>query len=216
MFQAVVFDMDGVILDSEKIYRMCEHREAAKYGLDDSKVDSFCNLIAGGKKEGNRKHFEEIFPEAPVDYYVYREGVMKAVDRYAEENGYELKHGVKEILDFLKGKNILTALATSTSHERAEKHLRAHGIYDKFDRIVYGNEVKKGKPAPDIYLKACEEISVEPSRAIGVEDSINGVLSSHSAGLFTVMVVDLIPPDERIEGKADRVFRDITEIEGLF
>ncbi|MCR5623864.1 MAG: HAD family phosphatase [Lachnospiraceae bacterium] len=215
MYKAVVFDMDGVIFDSEKVYRIMERNEALKYGLDESKIETFCEAAAGGTKEVNKINFETIF-ETDIDYYQYREGVMSSVDEFANTQGYELKKGVVELLDLLKEKNIKIALATSTQKDRAVKHLKAHNLYDYFDGFVFGDMIKNGKPAPDIYLKACEIVGVKPEESVGVEDSINGILSSHSAGLYTVMVIDLIQPNEKIDGKADLICNDLTEMMHLF
>lgn len=214
MYQAVVFDMDGVIFDSEKIYRICEKEQGRKYGFPEDKIEILCEKIAGGTKEGNRSHFEALFGTA-VDYYTYREGVIAGVDRYAEEYGFDLKPGVKELLSVLKERNIKIALATSTKRERAEKHLKTHNIYSYFDEFIYGDMIQNGKPAPDIYLKACERLGVKPEEAIGVEDSINGVIASGTAGLHTVMVVDLIQPNDTVRQYADDIFYIITDIERL-
>lgn len=215
MFQAVIFDMDGVIFDTEKIYRMCEMEEGRKYNFPANKIEILCEKIAGGTKEGNKKHFEALFG-TEIDYYTYREGVIKGVDRYGEEHGFDLKPGVTELLSFLKERGIKIALATSTKRERAEKHLKRHNIYPYFDEIVYGDMIQNGKPAPDIYLAACEKLGVKPEEAIGVEDSINGVISSGTAGLHTVMVVDLIKPNDVVRQYASDIFYIITDIKGLF
>ncbi len=211
MFKAVVFDMDGVIFDSEKIYRILEHEQIRKYGLDESKADYFCEIIAGGTKETNRRHFEEVF-HSDVDYYEFREGVMSGVDDYAEKHGYELKPGVVELLKHLKEKGIKVALATSTTRERGYKHLKRHGLYEYFDEFVFGDMIKNGKPNPDIYLKACELLDVKPEEAIGIEDSINGVISSHAAGLYTIMVIDLIQPNDDIKEKAEKIYDSLFQV----
>lgn len=210
-FKAVVFDMDGVIFDSEKVYRMMEHRAAAKYGLPDEKVEPFCNLIAGGTKDTNRKHFEAMFG-TDIDYMEFREVVNSGVDAYGRDPGYDVKPGIRELLSFLKEQGILVGLATSTARERAEYHLKRHGLYDYFDRIIYGDMVKRGKPNPDIYLAACETLGVSPQETVGVEDSINGVVSSGRAGLFTAMVVDLIEPNETALEHANVVCRSAEEL----
>ena len=211
---AVVFDMDGVIFDSERIYRLMEHREAAKYGLPDELVETFCDRIAGGTKEGNRRHFEEVF-HSDIDYYVFRQGVNEGVDSYGKDPGFDVKPGIRELLEYLKQNGITTGLATSTASERAEYQLKKHGLYDYFDDIVYGNMVERGKPAPDIYLAACERLGTRPENTMGVEDSINGILSCSAAGLYTVMVIDLIQPNDEVKEKADRIFLNAGEIIGL-
>ena len=213
-FRAVVFDMDGVIFDSERVYRMMEHRAAAIYGLPDEKVESFCNLIAGGTKDTNRKHFEAMFG-TNIDYLEFREVVNSGVDAYGKDPGYDVKPGIRELLNYLKEQKLLVGLATSTAGERAEYHLKRHGLYDYFDKIIYGDMVKRGKPNPDIYLTACETLGVSPAETVGVEDSINGVISSGRAGLFTAMVVDLIEPDEKALEYADVVFRSASELQQM-
>ena len=210
-FQAVVFDMDGVIFDSERIYRLMEHRTAARYGLPDEKVEPFCDLIAGGTKATNRKHFEDTFG-TKIDYMEFRAHVNAGVDAYGRDPGFDVKPGIRELLDYLKENGFAVALATSTDSERAEYHLKRHGLFGYFDRIVYGNMVERGKPEPDIYLKACEELGVAPEKAVGVEDSINGVISSKRAGLFTAMVVDLIRPDERAKAHTDCILSHADEL----
>jgi len=210
-FKAVVFDMDGVIFDSERVYRMMEHRAAAKYGFPDEKVEPFCDLIAGGTKETNRKHFEATFG-TDVDYMEFREVVNSGVDAYGRDPGYDVKPGIRELLEYLKENGYLVGVATSTARERAEYHLKKHGLIGYFDKIIYGDMVHRGKPEPDIYLAACETLGVRPEEAVGVEDSINGVISSGRAGLFTIMVIDLIQPDEKARAHADQILDSAEEI----
>ncbi|MBR0147141.1 MAG: HAD family phosphatase [Eubacterium sp.] len=210
-FKAVVFDMDGVIFDSERVYRMMEHRAAAKYGFPDEKVEPFCDLIAGGTKETNRKHFEATFG-TDVDYMEFREVVNSGVDAYGRDPGYDVKPGIRELLEYLKENGYLVGVATSTARERAEYHLKKHGLIGYFDKIIYGDMVHRGKPEPDIYLTACETLGVRPEEAVGVEDSINGVISSGRAGLYTIMVIDLIQPDEKARAHADQILDSAEEI----
>ena len=101
-----------------------------------------------------------------------------------------------EILDYLRAKNIKTAVATATDPERTRQYLTQIGIYDKFDQLVSATTVENGKPEPDVYLYACEQIGEKPGDCIAVEDSPNGILSAYRAGLSVVMVPDLAEPDE--------------------
>ena len=217
MYKAVVFDMDGVILDSEKIYRIYETKAAEHFGLPTDRIDEFCKRIAGGTKETNSLVFDSFF-DTDLHYYDYREVVNEGVERHAEENGYEVKPGVKELFDFLKENGIKMALATSTSEERAKRFLTPHGLLDYFDAMIFGDAIEpgRGKPHPDIYLTACKALGVEPSDTIGVEDSINGIKSSSAAGLYTVMVIDLIQPDEEEKKIPDVIYDRIIKIKELF
>ena len=217
MFKAVVFDMDGVILDSEKIYRKYEFEALEHFGLPLDNKEEFCNRIAGGTKHTNKLVFEEFF-DTDVDYFTYRDYVSAGVEKHCAEFGYELKPGVKEIFDFLKDRGIKIALATSTDKDRANRFLKPHGLLEYFDYMIFGDVIPagRGKPNPDIYLKACEMIGTKPEETIGVEDSINGIKSSSSAGLYTVMVIDLIKPEGEDKNIPDEIYDVITEIKTLF
>lgn len=211
MIKAIVFDMDGVIFDSEKLYRKHWMITGKEYGIPEPEMEALCNRIAGATKEHNEKLMKSHFGE-DFDYDTFRGKTMTRMDEDIRENGVELKPGVQGLFQYLKEHGYKIALATSTQRERAEPNLRNAGILEMFDAIVYGGIVPHGKPAPDIYLKACAELSVKPEEAIGVEDSINGVKSSAAAGLYTIMVIDLIQPTEEIKPLADQIYNSLFDI----
>ena len=214
MFKAVVFDMDGVITDTEKLYRRFQLEEGRSRGITDQEMEQVCLAIAGGNKYTNKPKFEAIVGRG-IDYFEYREKMMARMDRHIRENGVELKPGVKEILSYLKSKGIKIGLATSTVRERATGYLVDHGIYEFFDTLVFGDMVENGKPAPDIFLKACEKLEVAPEETITVEDSINGIKSAFAAGTYPVMVVDLIEPNDEVMPLVKKIYRVITDIKEL-
>ena len=209
--EAVVFDMDGVIFDSEKLYRRHWKITGKEYGIDDDEMNELCNLIAGATKNHNERLMKTHFGE-DFDYETFRRKTMTRMDEDISRNGLDLKPGVLELFQYLKENGYKIGLATSTQQERAQSNLKNAGILDVFDKIVYGGIVPNGKPAPDIYLKACEELGVKPSEAIGIEDSINGVKSSSSAGLYTIMVVDLIEPTEEIRPLAQQIYNSLFDV----
>lgn len=209
--KAVVFDMDGVIFDSEKLYRKHWKITGAEYGIDPIKMESLCNQIAGATRVRNEKLMKSHFGE-DFDYGLFREQTMQRMDEEILANGLELKDGVIELFDYLKEHNYKIGLATSTNRERATRNLKNAGIYEKFDCIIFGDMVSNGKPAPDIYKKACEELGVKVEDTIGIEDSINGVKSSSAAGLYTIMVVDLIPPTEEVKILANQIYDSLFEV----
>lgn len=211
MIKAVVFDMDGVIFDSEKLYRKHWMLSAEEYGIDTAVMYELLDKIAGATKERNEKLMKSYFGQE-FDYMAFRKLTMDRMDEDIRENGVELKPGVIELFDFLKDNGYLIGLATSTQQERAEGNLRRAGIIDYFDGIMYGGIVEHGKPAPDIYEHACRLLGVETREAIGVEDSINGVKSSHAAGLYTIMVIDLIKPTEEVKELADQIYDSLFEV----
>ncbi|MBR3834172.1 MAG: HAD family phosphatase [Lachnospiraceae bacterium] len=214
MFKAVVFDMDGVITDTEKLYRRYQLEEGRARGITDEEMEQVCLAIAGGNKYTNKPKFEAIVGRG-IDYFEYREKMMARMDAHIKEHGVELKVGVKDTLQYLKSKGIKIGLATSTVRERATGYLVDHGIYDYFDALIFGDMVEHGKPAPDIFLKACEELKALPEETIAVEDSINGIKSASAAGTYPVMVVDLIEPNDEVKPLAKKIYRIITDIKEL-
>lgn len=211
MKKAVVFDMDGVLLDTEKIYRMHWKKAGAAFGKSENEMDRVCRLIAGGTTDHTRQVFAGEFGE-DFPYMECRELTYRLMEEYIAAHGIELKPGVTEVLEHLKENRLKIAVATSTKQELAQKRLRLTGIYDYFDRLVYSDMVSRGKPNPDIYLKACELLEVAPEDAIGVEDSINGVKACHAAGLYTVMVIDLIQPDKDVFPYCDQIYASMKEM----
>ena len=185
MFRAVVFDMDGVITDTEKLYRRFQLEEGKKLGIPDDVMVVACERIAGGTKYTNKKSFEDVVGMG-IDYFDFREAVVYKLDA--------------------KEKGVKVGLATSTVRERATGYLKAHHIDRYFDELVFGDTVAHGKPAPDIYLKACEMLDVRPEEAIAVEDSINGIVSAGRAGMYPVMVIDLIEPNDTTKQYAKKVY----------
>lgn len=214
MIKAVVFDMDGVIFDSEKLYRKHWMITGEEYNIPEATMRELCNRIAGATKEHNEKLMKSYFGE-DFDYNTFRGKTMERMDEDIRQNGLDLKPGVKELFHFLKERGIKIGLATSTMQQRAERNLRNAGILEEFDQIIYGGTVPNGKPAPDIYLKACEELGVAPAEAMGIEDSINGVKSASAAGLYTVMVIDLIEPTEEIRPLANQIYHSLFEVINL-
>lgn len=214
MVKAVVFDMDGVIFDSEKLYRKHWMITAEEYGIPQEVMRELCNLIAGATKERNEKLMKSRFGE-DFDYMAFREKTMTRMDQDILENGVELKPYVVELLEYLKKNQYRIGLATSTQKKRAQRNLLNAGVLEYFDEIVYGGMVANGKPAPDIYLMACEKLGVLPEDAIGIEDSINGVKSSFAAGLQTIMVIDLIEPTKEIEPMTHHIFASLKEVQEL-
>lgn len=214
MFKAVVFDMDGVITDTEKLYRRFQIEEGICRGVPEEVMLLAGEKIAGGNRYTNKPVFEKIVGRG-IEYFEYREKMLARMDAYIRKNGVELKSGVVDILKYLKSKNIKVGLATSTGRERAAGYLRQHDIEKYFDRLIFGDMIKNGKPAPDIYLKACQELGVKPEEAVAVEDSINGIKSAGTAGLYPVMVIDLIQPSEDIRDYVKEVYSDITELKNI-
>ncbi len=214
-FDAVVFDMDGVLTDTEKVYRQCWLENGVSIGIPRQEMMLICDKLAGATKDTNAKTMRARMGE-DFDYLYFRSVTMNMFEERINRNGIDLKDGVVELLTKLKEMGILTAVATSTDREKAVDRLKRVDLYKFFDKIVCGDDVPRGKPNPDIFLEACKQLEVSPARAIGVEDSINGVIASHTAGLHTVMVVDLIQPNDVTAANADNTYYKILDVLQLF
>jgi HAD superfamily hydrolase (TIGR01509 family) len=193
MIKAVVFDMDGVLLDTERVMKKAWYRAGEELGFKDAKLAS--NLAMGRNSEGVRLLFAETFPE--VDFVEFNRRYHTYMEKDLLENGVPIKDGVVEMMQFLKENGYKIAVATSTSSQKAIPQLKEVKIADYFDIIMTGDTVKKGKPDPEIYLTACEKLGVKPESAYAVEDSPNGIKSAFNAGMKTVFIPDLADmPDD--------------------
>lgn len=185
--------MDGVLINTEKWLNVYWQQAAREAGFAVTREHGLAIRSLASKFAG--PYLQNIFgPD--FDYEAIRARRKQLMKEHIEKNGIEKKPGVDEILDYLRAKKIKTAVATATDPERTRQYLTQIGIYDKFDQIVSATTVKNGKPEPDVYLYACEQIHEKPGDCIAVEDSPNGILSAYRAGLSVVMVPDLTEPDE--------------------
>ena len=193
MIKAVLFDMDGTLIDTEKYYRRFWPLAMAEFGyhLTDEQVLSMRSL---GRPFAPAR-LKEWFGEN-LDYYAIRARRTEMMEKQLEKDGISLKPGAVEILEELKKRGIPAAVATATPPERTEKYLCLTGIRPYFSKIISATQVKEGKPSPDIYLYACEQLGLAPSECMAVEDAPNGILAACRAGLKVVMVPDQTLPTQ--------------------
>ena len=209
----VIFDMDGVLFDTERLYMECWREAAEPRGLKN--VDEISRACIGRTLQGTKEIFEAAKAEQGVDvsFEEIHEDCSRRFREKEEREGLPEKPGVHEILEYLKTHKIPVALASSTRKAAVMEHLDRAGITGYFQKIICGDMVENGKPAPDIYLKACEEMGVTPGQALAVEDSFNGIRSAHAAGLYTVMVPDQLPPTEEILTLVDLKCDSLAELQ---
>ncbi|MBE5858429.1 MAG: HAD family phosphatase [Lachnospiraceae bacterium] len=208
-FDAVVFDMDGVIFDSERAVMNCWLKLADKYGIKNIEKPY---LACTGTTVQKTK---QIMLEAYGDDFPYDEYAKEASRMYHEKydgGRLPMKSGVLEILDFLKNNGKKIALASSTGRQTVINQLRDAKILDYFDEVITGDMVSKSKPEPDIFLLACEKIGVEPNRAYAIEDSYNGIRAAFRGGLRPIMVPDLLPADQEMREKAEEVIDNLDNV----
>lgn len=194
--KAVIFDMDGVLFDTEKICQIAWDYAGEKMGIGKAGYMIMKTLgmntsaaIQVLKNEFGQDFDAEYFKNTGKDFSY----------RYFDEHGVPMKDGVKDILNYLKSKHYKIALASSTSTESVMHHLHDAGIANYFDVIVCGDMVKKSKPAPDIYSKAAEQLDFSASDCYAIEDSKNGLKSAYYAGCKVIMVPDLWQGDDETD-----------------
>lgn len=214
MIKAVIFDLDGTLIDTEKYYRKAWPKAFEHFGykLTDEQYLSIRSLGKPFVQETLKKYSGD--PDFNYDE------VMKIrkeyMEKYISENGLQAKKGAEELLKFLKEKGILCCIATASPVKRAERYLEAVGLSEYFDKIVSARDMKEGKPSPYVYLYAAEEIGFKSEECMAVEDSPNGVLSAYRAGLKVVMVPDQSPCDEETRKIIFAEKEDLSKIIELF
>lgn len=210
--KGVISDMDGVILDTEKLYVRfwCEAANFYGYPMQTHHALSIRSMARVYAIERLKGYFGEDF-----DYYTVHDKRIELMDKYIEENGIEPKCGAEELLQFLKENGYKTALATATAPERTKSYLSRLGLYEYFDEIVCASMVKRGKPQPDIYLCAAERLGLKPQECIALEDSPNGIKAASAAGCKTVMVPDLDLPTDEVKPLLYDVAKDLIEVKRI-
>ena len=208
-FDAVVFDMDGVIFDSERAILECWTELGEKYNISNVNENFYkcIGVTVARTKEIMLEAYGEDFPYDEYD----KEANEIFHDKYSGGR-LPMKEGIKEILSFLKDSGKKIALASSTRKAKVEEQLRDANILEYFDVLICGDMVKRSKPDPDIYLKACEELGVEPERAYAIEDSFNGIRSANAGKLRPIMVPDIVPADDEMKEKAEKILDSLIDV----
>ncbi len=213
MIKGVLFDMDGVVLDSERVGREVFIAECLKrgYTMDNAVFEQ----LLGKTKDMDRVLLKGVYGDAfPFDEI--HDAYRAELHRLATVGQLPCKAGVKACFDGLKARGIRVALATSTARpmvQEYQKHIAE--MRDVFDFMVCGTEAGKSKPAPDVFLKAAEGLGLDIHECIGVEDSVAGLQSQTAAGCVRVLVPDLLPDDERFHGLYDHCLPTLGDLCGL-
>ena len=206
MVSGIIFDMDGVLIDSERQSNEGWLWAAGQLGVDMPMwlIDSF----KGAPAELCCKFFDAYY-KGVIDYWEAKELRTQHVYKIRETEGIPVKKGVKDIFEYIRNNGLKCAVATSTRRESAEKTLHEIGVWDYLDAVVYGDEVEHGKPEPDIFLRAAKAIGVNPSEAVVVEDSINGIKAGYAADMRVVHIPDTIAIDDDIRKLTYMVCADL-------
>lgn len=204
--KGAIFDMDGLMLDTEKLLVRFWRESAEEFGYNMTDENVF------GIRSLSRKYsvpllkgiFGEDFPFNEI-----RNRRIVLMNEYIDKHGFEVKKGLFELLDYLESNDYLIAVATATDRERAESYLKKIDVYKYFNTVICGDMVTNGKPEPDIYITASKELGLPAVECVAFEDSPNGIKSAYSAGCRVIMIPDLTQPDKDIKPLLSGVYESL-------
>jgi len=211
-FDAVVFDMDGLMIDTERVALECWIESARVAGWEIPR-ETCLALVGLGQRESRQQLLDAMggkFPLAEVS--------ARGRERYLQRlrgEGVAVKPGLLELLDWLEARAVPVAVATSTLHALSIEKLALAGLGERFDIVVCADQVPKGKPAPDVYREAIARIDADAARCIALEDSEIGLRAAHAAGLACIVVPDLLPPSPAYESLAHAIVPSLRDAHRL-
>lgn len=214
--RGVLFDMDGLVVDTEKLYSRFWMESCHFFGFPMTREESLG--MRSLNKNAGQKQLESYFGPS-ADYTTIRNKRVELMDAYIAQNGVDLKPGIRELLNYLHKNNILCAITSSSPLDRIQNYLAFHGLDTRFDALCSGYSVPNGKPAPDIYLHGAASLGLKPEECLALEDSPAGIESAFRASCFPVIIPDLDQPSEetlsRSFAKADSLADIIDLLEKL-
>lgn len=209
MIKAVIFDMDGLMINSERVTYDGYVIECGKLGLT-MEEDFYKSFLGCPLPSVFQMFYDHFGPSFPM------ETVLKNVHQYMndlfERDGVPVKEGLRELLKYLKERGCKTVVATSSTRDRVDKILKQTGLADYYDDSICGDEVERGKPNPDIFLKACQKVQVSPSEALVLEDSEMGIQAASSAGIPVICVPDMKYPAPQYASLASHIVESLTDV----
>ena len=212
--EAVVFDMDGLMFDTERIWVDSVMKTNKEYNTNITK--EFLLDCMGLKNSAITERFKEILP-SNIDVAEFRNQNSYYVHKEIDEHGPGVKKGLFELLEFLKAHNIKMGVATSSYSAKIDKSFSMAGLSkDYFKVIICGDQLTESKPHPQIYLMACEMLGVNPKNAIALEDSANGLLSAYRAGMKPVFIKDMKEHGKEILDLVYKRFDNLSQVISLF
>ena len=209
MIKAVVFDMDGIMFDTERQAHEAMLAVGKELGMPD--IETFSVECLGATSASIAVNFAQRYGNMMTSEEFWGKTRQYRKDRGQQDN-VPLKTGLIELLDYLRDHGYKIAVATSTNYEKVMHNFDVTGVQGRFDAVVCGDMISRSKPAPDIYLRAAQLLGVAPEECMALEDSPNGIRSGVAAGMYTVMIPDMIQPTPEVEAL---VWKKLTKISEL-
>ncbi|CUP79361.1 HAD family hydrolase [Clostridium baratii] len=209
MIKAVIFDLDGLLIDSEIISYKIYKEILNQFGHDFS-IEEYAQNFSGKTEVKNVTNLIDTY-SLPWTVDIGLNNVLEMESKFIDQ-GVALKTGAKELLEYLKDKCFKIAIASSSTEDRALTILRQHNIIEYFDEFVFGHEVKKGKPNPDIFLKTCDKLSEKPEECLVLEDSEAGIQAAYSASIPVICIPDMKVPNQHYLDMTKTVLRSLKEV----
>ncbi len=205
----VLFDMDGVIFDSETVSVQCWRKAADELGLEG--IDRVYTRCVGTNIASSKAILTEAYGER-VDPAAFLALTNRFYDEACAADGLPVKPGAPELLRALREAGVPMAIASSTSRDYVTRELREAGLLPYFDAVICGDMVTKSKPDPEIFLKAAEALGVQPCDAVVIEDSYNGIRAAAAGGMHPIMVPDILPPTDEMRRLAEIILPSLFEV----
>ena len=209
MIKAIIFDMDGLMIDSERVTFECYQERLKDMNL--TMDEEFYKTLLGKPIKGIYQRFYDVYGnDFPIQNVI--QDVHQLMAERFETEGVPIKTGLKSLLEYLKENNYKTIVATSSNRDRVDTILSQAQITDYFDDSICGDEVTKGKPNPEVFLKSCQKLGVNVDEAIVLEDSEAGIQASYDANIKVICIPDMKYPEKQYEEKTFKILKDLTEV----
>lgn len=209
MIKAIIFDMDGLMIDSERVTFEC-YQEILK-GMNLTMDEEFYKTLLGKPLKGIYQRFYDVYGnDFPIEDVI--KDVHALMAKRFETEGVPIKTGLKSLLEYLKENNYKTIVATSSNRDRVDTILSQAQITDYFDDSICGDEVTKGKPNPEVFLKSCQKLGVNVDEAIVLEDSEAGIQASYDASIKVICIPDMKYPEKQYEEKTFKILKDLNGV----
>lgn len=209
MIKAIIFDMDGLMIDSERVTFECYQERLKDMNL--TMDEEFYKTLLGKPIKGIYQRFYDVYGnDFPIETVI--QDVHQLMAERFEKEGVPVKKGLVELLHYLKENNYKTIVATSSNRDRVDKILAQAKITEFFDDSICGDEVSKGKPNPEVFLKSCQKLGVNVDEAIVLEDSEAGIQASYDANIKVICIPDMKYPEKQHEDKTFKILKDLTEV----